>query len=264
MYIKLIGVSLLFVIACNTLHRHDVQSGNKSSKSNISCVKLSQLFPVIMMEGKRSKFIQYDTGIAFIYTFNNQMIIKSSYHFDSLFSKNSDKPPAFRELRYYTLVFTKGHKYGSFTDEHKQLYDVKVNVDSVREDEWTSQLYHLYDNFLENWFTLRSASTIAGTDTLKEMYSYINQKDTMDKGTMELFYSTKVPNIAFSLSPQLDSIKQRQLCKVFFTVNARYYKDRDIQADAFSVMYDMKAIPMADKDTAAIMDIFRRDKWGDD
>jgi hypothetical protein len=252
------GACLLAMMACCAVR----QPVNKQPASSIHCVQIRQLFPVNKLEGKRSIFMHHDTGYAYIYTYKNQMIIQSTYHFDSAFDEKME--PAYRALKYTTLVFTKGAKYASFTDEFHQLYDVQVNADSAREEAWPVTLLINYKIFVDtNFVMFRSSGIIEGSDTLKEIYTVKHTSDTTITGVIELYYTAKVPGIAYSLSPELDSIKQRQLCKVFTIVNPHphYDKERDINADGFTAMHEMKVIPVADKDTAAIMAIFRRDKW---
>jgi hypothetical protein len=255
-------ICLILLIACCALHRQESKVETKQSISSINCVKIQQLFPVNKMEGNRSVFMHHDTGYAYVYTYKNQMIIKSSYHFDSAFNEKLE--PAHRELKYIALVFTKGSKYGSYTDEFREVYDDKINIDSVRADEWVSMLPLNYKIFSDDKVVkFYSANIIDGSDTLKEVYTYKDLSDTTVKGLFELYYINKTPGIAYSLSPELDSIKQRQLCKVFVTVAANAYgKNKVVQADGFTTMHEMRVIPVADKDTAAIMAIFRRDKWG--
>jgi hypothetical protein len=256
------STSLLMLIACCAMRKQQNQPSNNLPTPVINCVKIQQLFPVNKMEGNRSVFMHHDTGYAYVYTCNNQVIIKSSYHFDSAFNEKLE--PAYKELKYTTLVFTKGSKYGSYTDEFRGVYDAKVNADSALGQEWVSQLPIKYQIFSDNKVVkFRSSNIIDGSDTLKELYSYKDLGDTTIKELFELYYINKVPGIAYSLSPELDSIKQRQLCKVLATIDANAYgKNQVIQADGFTAMHEMKVIPVADNDTAAIMAIFRRDKWG--
>jgi hypothetical protein len=257
-----IKLSILLLLASHSiLQGQGSQPVSDKNSVAIQCVQVSQSIPLVTAEAQGFTTMRHSAGSAFIYTYNNQVLIQSDYYFDSAYSKKGKPNFNFNALRHYTLVFTKGHAYGSYTDSSRQLYNAKVSVDSVLAGEWAFGLANLYDSILSKSVTLLSSSSIAGTDTLKEMYQYINPANINIAMDMQLYYTGKAPGSNFSLCPRLDSVKQQRLCRIVYIFNATGFEKQHNQLGSYTISLAMKHIPVADKDTAAIMAIFKRDKW---
>jgi hypothetical protein len=239
-----------------------VPAGNQQN-GPIQCVELSQWPQVSAEESNPGGTVV--TGIrestTLIYTYYNQVLIRSGYYFDSAFD-NAGRP-AFTELRHRTMVFTKGSMYGSYTDERFKLLDVKVNTETFLAGEWIFQQQYLYDSIAGGAVTFTGSNRISGTDTLKESYHCINPAGKSTTADLQLYFTGKQPGSSFSLCPRLDSMKQQRLCRIVYTFNDTGGSRQKNQPDSYSISLAMKPIPVADKDTAAIMAIFRRDKWAD-
>jgi hypothetical protein len=225
----------------------------------IQCVELTQLPQLSVKEQDTSGNVVfgYTEGSTFIYTFNRQVLIQSWYQVDSAFDKAGK--PAYSKQRYRSFVFTKGQKYGSYTDEHSYFNDAKVLTEPTLSGEWPFQQQYLYDSITSGAMVFVDGRRVSGTDTLTERYHFVNPADAGTSEDMQLYYTGKSPVSGFSLCPQLDSAKQQRLCRIVFTIKAAGSSSQKNQPGSYAI--SMKDVPVADKDTAAIMAIFRQDKW---
>jgi hypothetical protein len=225
----------------------------------IQCVELRQQPAVYVEEtDPRGKTVKgYRDSTTFIYTRNNQVLVQSWYQVDSAFDDKGR--PGFSQLRQRSLVFTKGQKYGSYTDAYRHFYDLKVVAETFLSGEWAFQQQHLYDSIASGACTLKGSRRIGSTDTLMEWYQCINQTDAGTTAAMQLYYTSTAAGSGFSLCPRLDSAKQQRLCRIVYSFTDAGPKN---QINSYTISIAMKQVPIAAEDTAAIMAIFRRDKWG--
>jgi hypothetical protein len=248
------------------LASHSIAQGQSSlpvsnqQNATIQCVAVTQLPPVSVKEQDSSgKIISgYTEGTTFIYTCNRQVLIQTWYQFDSAFDKAGK--PTFGQQRYRSFVFTKGQKFGSYTDEHNYFNDAKVITEFTLSAEWPFQQRYLYDSIASGAMVFVDSRRTSGTDTLKERYHFVNPADAGTSEDMQLYYTGKAPGSGFSLCPQLDSVKQQRLCRIVYTVKASGGGSQKNLPGSYAI--SMKDVPVADKDTAAIRAMFRRDKWG--
>lgn len=258
-------IIILLLAGQGALHAQNSQpaASNTEVRSEqnwpIQCVELSQLPQLSVKEYDQSGNIvsKCTEGSTFIYTFNKQVLIKAWYQFESAFDKAAK--PAFSQQRYRSFVFTKGQKYGSYTDEHRGFNDAKLITEVTLSGEWAFQQQYLYDSIASGAMVLVDSRHIRGTDTLTEQYHFVNPADAGTTEDMQLYYTNKTPGSGFSLCPQLDSAKQQRLCRIVYTVKASGGGSQKNLPGSYAIL--MKDVPVADKDTVAIMAMFKRDKW---
>jgi hypothetical protein len=255
-------IIILLLAGHGALQAQNSQPVSSQPKPAIQCVELTQLPQLSVKEQETSGNVvfRYTEGATFIYTCNKQVLIKAWYQFESAFDKAGK--PAYSQQRYRSFVFTKGQKFGSYTDEHRGFIDAKLITEPTLSGEWPFQQQYLYDSIAGGAMVFVDSRRISGTDTLKERYHFVNSADAGTSEDMQLYYTGKAPGSGFSLCPRLDSVKQQRLCRIVYTVKASGGGSQKNQPGSYAI--SMKDVPVADKDTAAIMAIFRRDKWGKD
>ncbi len=257
MRIKLIT---LLLAGYSSLPAQSSLAPGSQPQSPVQCVELVQLPQQYIKEQDPEGNVVsgYREGSTFIYTFNRQVLIQAWYQVDSAFDKA--EKPAYSQQRYRNFVFTKGQKFGSYTDAYRGFIDAKVLTEPTLSGEWAFQQQYLYDSIASSAMVFVDSRRIAGTDTLAEWYHFVHPADAGTSEDMQLYYTGTSPGSGFSLCPRLDSVKQQRLCRIVYTVKAGGSPKN--QPGSFAI--SMKDVPVAGKDTAAIMAIFRRDKWGKD
>jgi hypothetical protein len=256
-----IKIIILLLAGYSSLPAQNSLTPRSQPQSPVQCVELVQLpQPYTKEQDREGNVVSgYREGSTFIYTFNRQVLIQTWYQVDSAFDKAGK--PAYSRQRYRSFVFTKGQKYGSYTDAYRGFIDAKVLTEPTLSGEWPFQQQYLYDSIASGAMAFVDSRRIKGNDTLTERYHFVNPADAGTSEDMELYYTGKIPGSGFSLCPQLDSIKQQRLCRIVYTIKASGAGSQKNQPGSYAI--SMKDVPVADKDTAAIMAIFRRDKWGE-
>jgi hypothetical protein len=169
-----------------------------------------------------------------VFFYKDQIIYQSAY--TQLFHSPKGEIIG-QEYRYRTFVYTAGHKYGYLFDSLAKKFNAKTDVDSLFNSDW-------YFNSPKNPNLSKETSTLVSSayDSLNAIlvktYSLKGKKDiitgvidTTLSGSCTLWYSSKFKNINYSISKELDSIKNMKLYKVKTITNERYLKDYDITLD---------------------------------
>lgn len=224
---KTITPLFIFFYSCNAV----VSKGKISqNQDDIRCFKVTQNFPMINNKGK---LVAYDTMVAWVYYRKNQILYHSAYDF---YLDTIQTP----EVRYRYFVYTNGNIYGSLFDKSKSEFNKNVLVDSVLKTEWTMQFsFYPFTNYNVKLISVNKKST---TETIEEIYSFKGIKDSSISGTFDFIFSNRFKKGGFSLSKQLDSIKNMKLYKVRIINNSRDIKEEGIILDRIEQAWDLEEV----------------------
>lgn len=265
---KIITSLLFFLYSCDSFLS---KKNFPPQADSIRCFKVTQNFPNTNIKGK---LISIDTMVAWVYYYRDQILFYSAYYYnpDALLFRllnpevdTNRSPPgsfflfdttAIPEVRYRYFIYTKGHSYGSVFDKYKAEYNKRILIDSVLESEWTVQ--SVADPFIHNTLRLISNHRIRNKGILIEKYSFRGRKDTGVNGTVELSFSHKLKAGGYSLSKNLDSIKNMKLYRVFMITNSRYIKNYRISLDRVEQFSELEEIPV--KNREEILKYFELDR----
>jgi hypothetical protein len=188
-------IIILFSITC---------CSNSSLKtSEITSEKVTQVLPNLDNE---NKLMSYDTSSVQMYFYKNLVLYELSYRFDSIVNNKT----LISEDRTHYFVYEKGKTFGFDYDEHKSIYKKRISLDSIFKFEWIAQ-NKLYPLFLDNPTLLVSSHKNQDSGTLHEKYIIRYKNDTSTTGTCSLSFSNNLKDVRYSISKELDSIKNMKL-----------------------------------------------------
>jgi hypothetical protein len=243
---------LIWAAAC-TSQRHITRAKQppQDDAASLNCLKVTELFPLSVRQGKRDVFLKHDTAFYYIYTYKDMVLCKHIYQ-----RRNINREGEILSLtdgqNYF--VYKKGNTTGNLYDSLMWSMNIRKSVDSVMRLIWKHELAYpdFADQLVESQFD-------EATQSLVEKYTYYQLSDTASKGTRTYFFSKKPwPKNLYSLWPDMDSAKKMRLYKCVETHNEEYYKKQDILADAFTAIQTAEIVPAAD--TVMVMYFFRQEE----
>jgi hypothetical protein len=259
MKMTVIGFGTCFLIACAAGLAPKPFKG-KTPKDGIRCFKVTQAFPFRDMDGR---VIRYDTFYAYLYTKLDQLLYRTSYIYNrnkySADMRSSDSV----EIRYQNFVFDKQQPYGALYDENKDIANKKVRVDSMLKELWITHL-GIFNGPMSFDTTLLYRKHRTGSDTtLEEAYVATLKRDTTFKAqaTMWLWYIQPIQGSPFSFSRPLDSMRGRQVCRVYIDNRIDFVKDGKPVVAAFAQHYTLQEIPVTN--AAELLPYFERQRRGE-
>lgn len=209
------------------------------SPNIIHGIKISRLFPLIDSSGKVFRYDPVDTKIWYS---GNQICYESSYQYSA--NNNFDdfeKSPKYHQV-FYSFTYTKGNRYGLYSDSARKITDKEVAVDSMLKKEWAVQkdFGMWFDKKLIKLELLHSKQS---SDTAEDYYAFRNVVDTTMTGRLTLGYSKDLLRIKeYSFSGLLDSLKKMKLCRVRMFYNARIVGSTHFHMDVMDIPYWLEEI----------------------
>lgn len=200
MNFKIILKIYIFIIAfssCKTTQDIDKLKG----------IKALAVFPNINFN--TGKITGYDTSSIYIFNLEDLVLFKLHYSYDSLL-KDSYKT----EIRYHYFIYQKGKDYGYDYDRYKSKNGIKISLDSILKSEWVinTKIFPMFGNI--NEVALLTSYKSKNDDTLKESYFIKSKLNTNQSANIYLEYVKSLMNFEFSLSKELDSVKNMKLSKI--------------------------------------------------
>jgi REP element-mobilizing transposase RayT len=243
---------LLWAAACTSQrHANRAKQPTQDDAASLNCLKVTELFPLSVRQGKRDVFLKHDTGYFYLYTFKDMVLCKSVYQMRNI-NRAGDIVSLTDGQNYF--VYKKGNTTGNLYDSLMRIFNKRKNVDSAMELVWKRQSGYpdFVDEFVESRFD-------EATQSLIEKYTYYQVSDTASKGARTYYFSKiPYPKNLYSLWPAMDSAKKMRFYKCFETHEQQYYKKQDIMADAFYLSQTGEIVPPAD--TAMVMHFFRQEE----
>lgn len=195
----------------------------------IRAVQVTQLFPYLDTTGH---FKVYDTLTARLFYYDGMMAIQA---------------PIWHQQHSFTNIYYIAKQDSSFgytyaENDSTGFKGRRLSKDRFIHDYTSLEYIYGYQAFHENVMTLVSSKVDKSTGDLNEVYSGYSKKDTSGKGTCYYTYTNRMKNIPFSLSPQLDSIKQMKLRKIRIVHPAGYVKEYKRFVGEFDGVYTMDEI----------------------
>jgi hypothetical protein len=254
MHQKIYLVLLLWAAACTSQrHATNIKQPPQHEQPDLSCLKVIQLFPINVMQGKnRAVFIAHDTFTFYIYSYKDMILSKRMYK-QRILDKEGDIVDSIRAYDYF--VYKTGKPTGNHYDSLLRINNKRENVESIMRLVWSHELFTNPD-FAEQ---LVESHFDEATQLLMEKYTYYQRSDTASTGTSTYFFSKMpYPSNLYSLWPAMDIAKKMRLYKCVKTHNQQYYKKFDILADAFTSTQSAEIVPATD--TAMVMNFFRQEE----
>jgi hypothetical protein len=207
-----------------------------SLEDSIKGVKIQQLFPE--MDEETGKLLLNDPSSAEVYQSGKINLYLLEYQFESI-DYNTQKV-ILSEMRYHYVIHSIDSLYGYDYDVHKKPSKRRVLVDSLLNWKWISKI-NIYPMLTVNIPKLISQKSNRDSGTLREWYAYSNE-DTSIHGTMFFEYSTRLRDIRFSLSKQLDSIKNMKLHEARLSIDSRFIKKLGKTYDKMEMSFKLSEI----------------------
>lgn len=217
---------------------------SKADRAKIKGVKLTEIFPIKWNEDWTVS--KYDTTDVSIFFFKNKVVCKFSYIHESYTNFVLDSV----ELWHYYIAFSKGNTKGFQFKEWAEKKEEQVLLDSVfKYQPIFRQNFNVYFSDSINARLLNAVKDTTTGELTEEYYisSKLKENDTSRNCLLNLHYSDKVKFKEYSLSRELDSVKQMKLIDVKITSFPKYYSSINKTQGAFSIMYHMEEIEPENK-----------------
>ena len=193
-------------------------------------IEIAQLFPVLdstlHMRG-------HDTSIMRVYYFDQMSVWQLPVW---LTQEN--------KIRYKYFISENDSAFGYMYEQRKWSGLNKIRMsktDFINGETWVKYISG-YKIFQENVMTLLKSNVDSSTGELNEVYTGYSKKDTAGKGTCYYTYTNQMKHIPFSLSPQLDSIKQMKLTRIRIVSHPGYNKEHHVAMGEIDCIYTLKEI----------------------
>jgi len=216
-----------------------IHDGSKTNnpEDEISCVRISRLFPFIGEDGKP---LYYDTIADKVYFYRNQVLYQAAYTANE---RTSDGELKKTETRYNSFVYTVGNTTGHLFDLLENQLNKIIAVDSFYRMNWLSKP-NLEKMFSEYDTSFVSSAINIESGTEEEVYRVKNKKDSTQHGTFFFYYSDKMNHSPWSFSRKLDSLKNRKLYKVRMISDAGFIKECNAYIDTIETGFYMEDWPV--------------------
>jgi hypothetical protein len=200
----------------------------------IKGVEIYQKYPNINFSSL--KIDGYDSGKVELYEYRNTKLHLLAYKYDSIDLKSNSITSS--GIRYHYFIHSKDSIFGYDIDEYKKPSIRRLKVDSLLKQEWATQV-NLFSMMTFNIPKLTSVKKY--NDTIQEEYSFSNT-DTSIHGSFRFRYSSKMNNIPYSLSKEIDSIKGMKLFEAKLVFDPRYLTIEKIALEKMEKEYSFKEI----------------------
>lgn len=212
--------------------------GSSIQNAEITTIRLTQIIPNFLSgDGKG-----FDTSNSYIFYYNDLVLYKLPYQFDSsetVTIEGSAKSKILKsEIRYQYFALEKEKDFGLFYGKNFLPGVEKMPLDSFYKNEGSNFRNCMYQNIVENGTKIISHIDEKTSDGTSEIFKYLCKTDTSQTVTSRFYFSNKYSDIQFSLSPELDSIKQMKLYKVVAELESPCFKDFGI--DPFRIIFSME------------------------
>ncbi|MBK7884726.1 MAG: hypothetical protein IPJ81_13795 [Chitinophagaceae bacterium] len=240
-------IFVIFFSCCNS-----VLNKNDTYNNEIRCIQVKQVFPVIQKDGKVPK---YDSNFVKIYYYKDMAMYHLGYHYS--YTKN--KVRLITEDRDHFFIHKKGEVFGYDYDKNKSEFGVKMPVDSLLNKQWIS-VTQIYPMIFENSSTLVSSKWNLDSSILDEMYIYRSKQDTAMTGSVHLSFTNKMMDINYSMSKELDSMKNMKLYKAKLSQDSRYVNDFKVNLDEFHIIHGFEEVKITSpKEILAYFERYKKD-----
>jgi hypothetical protein len=226
----------------------------------IRCFKVTQIFPVRDYLGQ---LVHYDSFYAYIYTYHNQLLYRTSYIHTTYKTQDSAMVPDKILTRYRDMVITRGQSSAALYDGDVGIINKKVSADSMLKQLWITQLGIFNGPSMLDTVLVSRNWPPQGDTTLVEEYSAKLKRDTTFKvfSTIKLWYTRPLKGCPFSFNRQLDSLRGQQVCKVYINNRIEFVMEGKPQVSAFTQNYTLQEIPVTN--AAELLPYFERQKRGE-
>lgn len=206
--------------------------------AEITTVRLTYVMPNIFFGDGKS----FDTINSYIFYYKDMVMYKLSYQWDSTetFTINgSDVPKLLKtETRNQYFVQENEKNFGLFYGKHFRPCVEKMSLDSFFKSEGSNFRLCIYRNLVDSSTKIISHTNEKTVDGMSETYKYICQADTSQTVTTHFYFSTKIPDLPFSLSPEFDSAKQMKLYKIVAEIDSPCFKDFGIDPFTITISFE--------------------------
>lgn len=253
---------LLIVLLFSLLFFGCIVTKHKNPIDNITAIAYIVKLPLV--QGDRQYIDFGDTTP--IYYFQDLIIYKLPYTFDSskmtyhIKTETISQEHILTETRYNYFVYKNGNNNGIWYRSIEQLDSNKtLTVDSILKRVGTpTNLQAII--FSPNDSLLESQSLDNG-DILIEKYIPKTKLDDSYNDTTLLYYSKTMKLIQFSLSPFLDSLKNKKLYKLRLAFNEVFSETYSITMPKRDIIYEIREMNVDNIDNLKILLLrFKRDE----
>jgi hypothetical protein len=176
---------------------------------------------------------------------------KFHYTFDSTFTDSRGKESIIitGERRPNFFVFSNVSAYGYDYAPYKRDSPEILLVDSVLNKQGFGNI-NLYQVFQKNYLRRISSQQDLASGIFHEIYvpTQNRDKEKSDTDTCYFSFSSKLNNIKFSLSKELDSLNKMKLFRARLVSNNDFSKEYNIKIDRREVFFELKEIPVPNKE----------------
>jgi hypothetical protein len=232
---------LMFIAFC--------QSATKSRE--IVGVMVHQVAPDF---GPKNKLIGYQLDTTKIYYSDKLRLYHLSYEVDSSDLVTNEK--FLSEKRYHYFIYSTDSAFGYDFDTHFLPQGRRVRVDSLLHWQWSPSV-NVYSIITVNRPKLLSTTSNRDSGTLYETYSFANE-DSSAQGRVVFGYSKKWMSLPYSLSREMDSIKQMKLFEVRYVQDPRYIPAAHMTLDSIKSEYHLKPIETIPPEIVKLFGDYRR------
>lgn len=230
----------------------------KHPLEEIKGVAVFHVFPWMNNQGKLEA---YEKDTTLVYYFQEMVCYKLKYQSDSVhisfLERDSRSSLIKREIKYQYFVMNLKARKGYLFDPENRLLEGWYDFDSIigNRDFWMNSMafYH----FFSKCHIVQFTTVAKDENSFSEKYEAYPLHDSTQKFTIFLDFSKTFPLRYFSLSPELDSIKNAKLVRTRILNNKRFFKEHNIFIDSFeSNNYEISEFPVTDVD--ALRKYFKR------
>lgn len=229
-----------------------------------SITGITYIVKLPLVQGDR-QYIDFDDSIP-IYYFQDLTIYKLPYTFDSskltyhIKADTISQEHIMTETRYNYFVSKKGNNNGIWYRSIEQLDSNKIlAVDSIIKrigipTNLQAIIYSPNDSLLES-------QSLDNGNILIEKYIPKTKPDDSYNDTTLLYYSKTMKQIQFSLSPFLDSLKNKKLYKLRLAFNEAFSETYSITMPKRDIIYEIREVNVDNIDNLKILILrFRQDE----
>ncbi|HMU46933.1 MAG TPA: hypothetical protein PKC72_11220 [Chitinophagaceae bacterium] len=246
----LIGLFFSLLLSACLVAKHKIPKNN----DNITAITYIVKLPLV--QGDR-QYIDFCDTIP-IYYIQNLIIYKLPYTFDSskmtyhIKTDTISQEHIMTETRYHYFVYKKGNNNGIWYKSIEQLDSNKIlAVDSIIKRIGTPTnlqaiIYSLNDSLLES-------QSLDNGSILIEKYIPKTKLDDSYNDTTLFYYSKRLKPIQFSLSPFLDSLKNKKLYKLRLAYNEAFSETYSITMPKRDIIYEIREMNVDNIDNLKIL-----------
>ena len=232
-------IFILGLLSCNLDNDNDL----------LKAVKATAVFPNFDLP--TGKLIYYDTSTVLIFYTKDLVVYKLHYILDSVTTRSyrdsivTDRYVSVKRDHYF--IYQKGKDYGYDYDPYKSFMGRKVPLDMIFKNEWCVQnkLYPIFGDV--NIVNLISSYKSKNADTLKESYFIKSKTYSNQSASVFLEYCASLKDIEFSLSRELDSVRNSKLSKIRIANDPMKINDT-LTFDKYETYYEINRLEQFDQE----------------